>query len=199
MRNKVFLSALFFLFLSTFIQDQALAGKPTESVRRVTDILIGIVSDSELSKPDNRKKRDFEIRKAVDEIFDWREMSRRTLARHWRKRSEAERTEFIDLFGKLLERTYLDRVEGYSGEQVFYEAEAIEGDYSVVKVRIITKKQSEIPVFYRMKKKQDEWFVYDISVEGVSLINNYRTQFNSIIKRSSYKELMKKLKEKVEQ
>lgn len=186
------------MFLSTFIQDQALAGKPTESIRRVTDKIIAIISDPDLKGPDKRKKRDFEIRKAVDEIFDWREMSRRTLARHWRERSEPERTEFIELFGKLLERTYLDKVEGYSGEQVLYEAEAIEGDYSVVKVKIITKKQTEIPVFYRMKKKGDDWFVYDISVGGVSLINNYRTQFNSIIIRSSYKELMEKLKEKMD-
>ncbi len=196
---KLFLSGIVFLFLSTVIQDQALAGKPTDSIRKTTDKIIGIVSDPDLKETDKRKEKDLLIRKAVDEIFDWREMSRRTLARHWRKRTEQEIKEFIDLFGKLLERTYLDKVEGYSGEEVLYKGEAVDGDYGVVKIMIITKKETEISVFYRMKKKGDDWFVYDISVGGVSLINNYRTQFNSIIVRSSFKKLMKKLKAKVEE
>ncbi|MBW1681642.1 MAG: ABC transporter substrate-binding protein, partial [Deltaproteobacteria bacterium] len=130
--------------------------------------------------------------------FDWEEMSRRTLARHWRKRTPAEKKEFIRLFGHLLERTYLDRVEGYSGEKVIYEGEAVDGDYGIVKVKIVTRKETEIPVKYRVKRKDGQWYVYDISIQGVSLINNYRRQFNSIIVGSSYKKLIKKLKAKVE-
>ena len=133
----------------------------------------------------------------MDEVFDWEEMAKRTLGRHWRRRSEPEKEEFIYLFGKLLERTYLDKVEGYSGEKVIYIGDRVEGNYALVKVKILTKQDTEIRVLYRMKKKAGKWMVYDISIEGVSLINNYRTQFNNILVRSSFKRLIEKLKAKV--
>ncbi len=126
-------------------------------------------------------------------------MARRSLARHWAQRTDEEKKEFIRLFGELLEQTYLDKVEGYSGEKVQYEGETIDGDYAVVKVKIITKKNVDIPVKYRLKKKGNDWLVYDISIEGVSLVNNYRTQFNSILSGSSYGELVKRLKAKATQ
>ena len=95
------------------------------------------------------------------------------------------------------ERTYLDQVEGYSGEKVQFVDEKVDGDYGVVEIRIITTRQTEIPVKYKIRKKGNDWFGYDIDIQGVSLINNYRTQFNSIIVRSSYEELIKRLKAKV--
>jgi phospholipid transport system substrate-binding protein len=91
----------------------------------------------------------------------------------------------------------MDKVGGYSGEKVLYEGERVDGNYGIVKVKIVTKKETEIPVKYRVKKKGGEWLVYDISVQGVSLINNYRKQFNSIILRSSFNDLIKKLEAKV--
>ena len=96
-----------------------------------------------------------------------------------------------------MERTYLERVEGYSGEKVLYINEVVDGKYGIVSVKIVTEKDTEISVRYKVKKKGENWLVYDISIEGVSLINNYRKQFNSIIVRSSYKELVGKLREKV--
>ncbi len=174
-----------------------MAGEPTEEIRDTTDKIIAIITDPALKDPDKKKERNGLIRKAVDERFDWVEMSRRTLARHWRKRSEKEKELFIDLFGKLLERTYMDRVGGYSGEKVLYEGDTVDGNYGVVKVKILTKKETEIPVSYRVKKKGNEWRVYDISVQGVSLINNYRKQFNSILMNSSFDELIKRLEAKV--
>ena len=137
------------------------------------------------------------IREAVDERFDWEEMSRRTLALHWRNRTDAEKKEFARLFSDLLEQTYLEKVEGYSGEKVLYEGEEVDGKYGVVSVKIVTRKDTEIPVKYRVKNRGDGWRVYDISITGVSLINNYRKQFDSIITRSSYEELVQKLKAKV--
>ncbi|RLB82287.1 MAG: ABC transporter substrate-binding protein [Deltaproteobacteria bacterium] len=150
-----------------------------------------------MKSPEEEPERRKLIRKAVDERFDWEEMAKRTLGRHWRKRTEKEKKEFIYLFGKLLERTYLDRVEGYSGERVVYVGDRIQGDYAIVKVKILTAQDTEIPVLYRMKKKDDKWLVYDITIEGVSLINNYRTQFNNILVRSSFKTLIEKIKAKV--
>ena len=93
----------------------------------------------------------------------------------------------------------MDRVGDYSGEKVLYGRESVDGDYGVVRIKIVTRKETEIPVMYRVKKKAGDWFVYDISVEGVSLVNNYRSQFNSIILKSSYKDLIKKLRAKVKE
>ncbi|NQU14125.1 MAG: ABC transporter substrate-binding protein [Desulfobacteraceae bacterium] len=173
------------------------AGEATKEIKETTDKIIAIISDPAFKGTNKRSEKDRLIRKVVDERFDWREMSRRTLARHWKKRSDKEKRLFVDLFGKLLERTYMDRVGGYSGEKVLYEGEKVDGKYGIVKVRIITKKETEIPVKYRVKKKKGEWFIYDISVQGVSLINNYRKQFNSIIIKSSFNDLIKKLEAKV--
>jgi phospholipid transport system substrate-binding protein len=174
-----------------------LAGEPTEEIKETTDKIIAILTEPALKGPDKKSERNRLVRKVVDERFDWGEMSRRALARHWRKRSDKEKKLFIDLFGRLLERTYMDKVGGYSGEKVLYEGERVDGNYGIVKVKIVTKKETEIPVKYRVKKKGGEWLVYDISVQGVSLINNYRKQFNSIILRSSFNDLIKKLEAKV--
>jgi phospholipid transport system substrate-binding protein len=176
----------------------SVAGEPTEHIRKTTDRIIAIVMDPGLKEADKAKEKARQIRNVVDERFDWEEMSKRTLARHWKDRTQAERAEFIDLFGRLLERTYLDKVEGYSGEKVLYVDEKVEGNYGLVAVKIVTKQDTEIQVQYRLKKKGAEWLVYDISIEGVSLVNNYRKQFDSILIRSSYDDLVEKLRSKVE-
>jgi len=175
-----------------------LAGEPTEKIRQITDKILSIVSDPALKDPSKVKERRNLIRSAVDERFDWEEMARRSLARHWDQRTAEEKKEFVRLFSDLLERTYMGKVEDYSGEKVRYEGETTEGDYAVVKIKIITKKNKDIPVEYRLKKMGNDWLVYDVSIEGVSLVNNYRTQFNSIILQSSYENLIKKLREKGE-
>jgi phospholipid transport system substrate-binding protein len=175
------------------------AGVPTDKVKQTTDKILSIVTDPALKEPSREVERRKLIRKAVDERFDWEEMSRRSLGPNWAARTAEEKKDFVDLFGRLLERTYLDKVEGYAGEKVNYLGESVEQDYAVVEVKIVTTKNTEIPVKYRLRKKGDDWFVYDISIEGVSLVNNYRVQFNNILARGSYQELVKRLKEKVEE
>jgi len=175
----------------------AWGGVPTEKVKDTADKIISIVSDPALKDQAKAAERRDLIRKAVDELCDWEEMSRRSLGRHWAQRSEQEKKEFVHLFGKLLERTYVDKVEGYSGEKVNYVGEKVDGDYAEVDVKIVTNKNTEIPVVYRMRAKGEKWWVYDMIIEGVSLVNNYRTQFSDMLAKSSYEELVKKLKEKV--
>jgi len=136
------------------------------------------------------------VRRTIDGRFDWEELARRSLAQYWAQRTPDEKEEFIQLYRELLARTYLNKVQDYSGETVRYEGESIEGNYATVKVRILTSKNTEIPVDYRVMKKGSNWLVYDISIEGVSLVNNYRSQFNSILQKSTYQELVKKLKDK---
>jgi phospholipid transport system substrate-binding protein len=191
---QVFVSFLLVLGITV----PGLAGEPTEKIRQITDKIVSIVSDPALKDPSKVKERRNLIRSAVDERFDWEEMARRSLARHWDQRTAEEKKEFVRLFSDLLERTYMGKVEDYSGEKVRYEGETTEGDYAVVKIKIITKKNKDIPVEYRLKKRGNDWFVYDVAIEGVSLVNNYRTQFNSIILQSSYENLVKKLREKGE-
>jgi phospholipid transport system substrate-binding protein len=193
------MKGIFSLFLVLGVAVSALGGEPTEKIRQTTDKIFSLVADPSLQKPSKLEERRRLIRKAVDERFNWEEMARRSLARHWAQRTDEERKEFILLFGELLERTYMSKVEGYSGEKVLYEGEKVEEDYATVKVKIVTKKNVDIPVEYRLKNEGNDWLVYDISIEGVSLVNNYRTQFSSIITQSSYENLVKKLKEKVAQ
>jgi phospholipid transport system substrate-binding protein len=173
------------------------AGLATEQVKSTTDKIIAIVSDPTLKEPAQEEKKKSLIMKAVNERFDWPEMSRRCLGPHWRKLNEDQRKNFVALFSQLLERTYLDRVESYSGEKVTYTGEKVDGDYATVESTVLTRKNVDTPVVYKLKKDGDSWLVYDISIEGVSLVYNYRTQFNSILSKSSYEELVAKLKEKV--
>ncbi|HSB04156.1 MAG TPA: ABC transporter substrate-binding protein [Thermodesulfobacteriota bacterium] len=188
---------IFFLVLGITIP--GLAGEPTEKIKKTTDRILSIVANPALKDPSRAKARKRSIRSAVDEQFDWEEMARRSLGRHWDQRTSDEKKEFVRLFADLLDRTYMNKVEGYSGEKVRYEGETIDGNYASVKMKIVTKQNKDIPVEYRLKKEKNDWFVYDVSIEGVSLVNNYRTQFNSIIVQSSYENLVKKLREKVAQ
>jgi phospholipid transport system substrate-binding protein len=174
-----------------------LAGEPTDQIRQTTDKILSIVKDPALKSPSKAQERRGLIRKAVDERFDWEEMARRSLGRYWAQRTAEEKKEFVHLFSELVERTYMGKVEDYSGEKVRYEGETIDGNYAIVKVNIITQKNKDISVDYRLQKEGSEWLVYDVSIEGVSLVNNYRSQLNSIILQSSYENLVKRLKAKV--
>jgi ABC-type transporter MlaC component len=133
--------------------------------------------------------------KVLDEMFDWNEMGRRSLGRYWGERTPAERTEFVSLFAALFQRTYLSRIELADREKFQYLDEAIEGDTATVKTMVITKKGSQIPVDYLARRAGTQWKVYDISASGTSLVGNYRAQFTSLVARSSYEDLITKLRE----
>jgi phospholipid transport system substrate-binding protein len=176
------------------------AAGPMETVKNITDRTIEILGDEELKAPDKAAEKRELLREAADRFFDWRSMARTALSVHWRKRTEEEKDEFTRLFAGFLEKTYMDKVEGYSGEKIDYLEEWIDKDYpdeAIVKANVITDKQGEIPVEYLMIEKDGTWKVYDVLVEGVSLLKNYTSQFNSIILRSSYEELLEMLKEKI--
>jgi phospholipid transport system substrate-binding protein len=188
------MTGAFLLILGTGIP--AMAGEPTQQIKQTTDKILSILADSNLKNPSRAQERKQWVSQAIGERFDWEELARRSLAQHWAQRTPDEKKEFTQLYRELLERTYLNKVQDYSGETVRYEGESIESDYATVKVRILTSKNTEISVDYRVMKKGTNWLVYDLSIEGVSLVNNYRSQFNSILQKSTYQELVKKLKEK---
>ncbi len=199
MKTSYFLRSMLIFFLVFGMTLPGLAGEPTDQIKQTTDKILSIITNPALKPPSKTAEREKLIRQAVDERFDWEEMARRALATHWAKRTLEERKEFVRLFADLLERTYKKKVEDYSGEKVLYEGETKDRDYATVKVKIATKKDKDIPVEYRLKKEGNDWFVYDVSIEGVSLVNNYRTQFNSIIVQSSYENLIKRLRDKAEE
>ena len=174
----------------------AWAGPATDQVKAAVERVLKVVRDPELQKPANAEKRRAQIREVARTIFDFEELSKRALGRHWAARTPAERKRFTELFTDLLEHNYVSKIESYSGEKILYLPEQVEGDTVTVRSRLITQKGAEVPLDYRMQKGGDRWQAYDVLVEGVSLVANYRTQFNSIITRSSYAGLVKRLEEK---
>ena len=188
------------LVLSAVIVLPAAAGAPSDQLKSQVDRVLKTLDDPELKKEGRAKERRTAVRKIANEIFDFGETARRSLGRHWQPRTPAERDEFVQLFSDLLERSYISKVELYGGEKIQYLGDTIEDQTQAkVQTKLLTKSGSDIPIEYRMHKKGDRWLVYDVIIEGVSLIANYRTQFNKIIQTSSYQELVKKMKSKQEE
>lgn len=175
----------------------AYAGEPTDQVKETVDAVMKILNDKDLKRPEREKERRASIRQTVIKRFDFEEMAKRSLATHWKDRTPAEQKEFVALYSDLLENTYIKKIERYENEKVVYHDERLDGDFAAVKTKIVDKKGLSIPVEYRIIKKKDKWEVYDIIIEGVSLVNNYRTQFTQIIRSGSYNDLVKRLREKV--
>jgi phospholipid transport system substrate-binding protein len=174
----------------------ASAGAPTDQLRGAVDSVLTTLSDPEMKKESKTAERRRRIRAAANEIFDFPEISRRALATHWQARTPAERQEFAALFSDLLESSYISKIESYSGEKIQYLAETNEGNLAIVRTRIVGKQGIETPVDYRMLLQDGRWRAYDVTIEGVSLVANYRAQFNSIIQRSGYADLIARLKAK---
>ena len=174
----------------------AAAGAPSDQLKTQIDRVLKALDDPELKKEGRAKERRAAVRKIANDIFDFSETARRSLGRHWQGRTPAERDEFVQLFSDLLERSYIGKIETYGGEKIQYNGDTTEGDQAKVQTKLVTKGGGEIPIEYRMHKAGDRWLVYDVVIEGVSLVANYRTQFNKIIQTSSFKELMNKMKNK---
>jgi phospholipid transport system substrate-binding protein len=190
-----FFSVVFPFFLAV-PPSQALAGEPTVQVKQTVDAVLDVLRNKELKKPEKTEQRRTKIRQVVSGRFDFAEMAKRSLAQHWKKRTPEEQKEFVPLYTDLLENTYIRKIERYENEKVVYLDEKIEGDHATVKTNIVTTKNAEIPIEYRLLKEGDQWKAYDVVIEGVSLVNNYRNQFNNIIRSGSYEELVKRLKNK---
>ena len=171
------------------------AGPATDSIKGTIDEVFKVLDDKELKKPERHEERRQRLEKVVGARFDYAEMSRRSLGTQWNQLSEKERQEFVDLFRTLLTNTYADRVENYSGEGVQYLNERTEKEYAEVRTKVLSGK-TEIPMDYRLLRKDNDWRVYDVVVDGVSLVNNYRGQFSKILHTSSYPGLVDQLRKK---
>ena len=197
MIRRLFLGALAACLLAVPLP--ARAGVPTDQLKGAIDRVVKTLDNPALKGESKVMERRAAVRKIANDIFDFTEIARRSLGRHWAGKTDAEHEEFVSLFADLLERSYISKIDTYGGEKITYTSERSEGDIAVVSTKIISKSGTEVPIDYRMLKKGDRWLVYDVSIEGVSLVSNYRTQFNKIIQTSSYQELVKKMKNKQEE
>lgn len=171
------------------------AGPPTESMKATIDEVLRIVRDKDLKQPAKAEERRQQLERVVAARFDYQEMSRRALGAPWNSLSDQEKQEFVGLFRSLLTNSYAEKIETYSGEGVHYLNERTEKEYAEVRTKVLSGK-TEIPLDYRLINKGDDWRVYDVVVDGVSLVNNYRGQFAKILKASSYADLVEQLRKK---
>ena len=186
----------------------SLAGTPATSPRQVVqaavDRVVAVVEGTEVGRdraergeprvPGDARPR-AELHRIAGELFDFDEMARRTLSRHWASRTRAEQAEFVTLFTDLLERSYVGRIESYAGEKINYVAESVDGGYAVVRSRIVPQRgRGETALDYRLHRRDGRWMVYDVLVDGVSFVSTYRGQFNRVISTSSYRALVESLR-----
>ncbi len=166
---------------------------PTKVVRATLTEVFRILDDPKLKDPDKLLPRRRLLEQVIGERFDYAEMSKRALAANWTPLTNDQRAEFVELFKAFLADRYAGKIEGYSGERTEYLSERLEGSYAEVRTRLVSSK-TEIPMDYRMINKAGHWYAYDIIADGVSLVKNYRSQFDKIIRADSYDELVKRLR-----
>jgi phospholipid transport system substrate-binding protein len=175
----------------------AIAGPATDQLKPQIDDVIATLDDPTLQAQSRNVERREAVRAITDRIFDWTVMARRALGQHWEERTVTEKMEFIPLFRELMEQAFIGKIEQYGAESVAYLGEAAAGDESLVKTRVALRPSGDVDVDYRMAWQGTRWMIYDVLVERTSLVRNYRAQFDSVIKKSSYEELVRKLRRKV--
>ena len=173
----------------------AMAAGPTETVKGAVDQVFAGQDGSAVKKVSIAERR-ADIRKVAENLFDFQEMSRRSLGSTWDTVSSSEKQEFVRLFTSLIANSYMGKIEQYTGEPIRYESEEIDGSEASVLSRVVTPKGAEIGIEYRLYRAEARWAVYDVRVDGISLVNSYKAQFNRLLQRGSFAELLKQLKQK---
>ena len=172
------------------------AGAPTEEIRTAVDKGVQILKSAKLDSNKDRAKVIDQLREIVYTRFDFEEMAKRSLGSHWRRLSPQQQKEFVTAFTDLLETTYADKIDLYEGQQVEFVGETIDKNYAEVNTRVIGKGGESYSVDYRLHQVGGKWRIYDVIAENISLVNNYRSQFNRVVVNSSVEELIKKIKQK---
>ncbi len=196
MNNHKVRFLLTFLFFSFLFPFPLKAGLPTEQVRSTVDKVLTILQNSNLKSEAKSKERRQQLRQTILARFDFTEMAKRSLGQQWGRRSAKEQAEFVKVFTDLVEGAYTSKIESYNGEKVLYTRENQDSNSAEVDTKIATKKGEEFAINYKLHPIKGEWKVYDVVIENISLVNNYRSQFNRILSNSSYEDLVQKIKEK---
>lgn len=191
--KKIFALALILL---VSVPGTSEGGIPSDQVRQTADKVLLILQDPRLKAPDKKNERRNQLRQVIAARFDFAEMAKRSLGQHWQARSAEEQRQFVQLFSDLLERSYADQIESFNGEKIFYGRENQDGNHAQVDTRIVTSKGEEFSVHYKLHDVDREWKVYDVVIENISLVNNYRSQFNRVLAGASFAEFLRKLRGK---
>jgi phospholipid transport system substrate-binding protein len=171
-------------------------GEPLELVKSAADKVIALLRDPQLKAANRKRDRVEQFRAIINPIFDYDEIARRTLSAYWERHTQAEREEFTKLLRAFLEKVYSDRIDLYEGERLVFGRESVNQEYAEVESKLINGKNEESPLIYRLKRTDGRWKIYDAVVLDISIVNNYRSQFNRVITKSSFEELKKMLREK---
>lgn len=198
MIKKPIIGSVVFAFFIFTVPSFVMAEDATDRVKAVLDKIFSIISNETLQAPEMKDRKERAIMDAIDVAFDWEEFSSRSLGKNWRKITDSEKREFISLFKELIKRTYMEKSGQYSGGTFEILGQDMDEKYGEVKSQFISSNGTRTQVDYKVMKKDGEWWVYDIYIKGSSLVGTYRKQFNSILLRSSFDELMEILREKIE-
>ena len=174
---------------------------PMVLIHRGTEKALQILHESESGQAPSLRQRKSEILNIVSEYFNFEEMAKRALGRPWKDQAPDKRQEFVQLFTQLIFNTYINRLEKYTGskERVFYDSEKMDGDYAIVRTHIVYQGNDNVEIEYRLRRDVGEWKVYDVVVEGISIVENYRSQFASILTNESFDCLLGRLRQKIDQ
>jgi phospholipid transport system substrate-binding protein len=194
-RNRAIIAGFLFLTLTSV---DANAGLPTDQIKSTVDKAVMVLKDPGLKPAAKLKERRDQLRQILFSRFDFTEMAKRSLGANWRRRTPQEQEEFVRLFTELLERAYAEIIESYTDEKIVYTYERVDGSYADVASKIQTSRGEEYSINYKVHLISNEWKVYDVVAENISLVNNYRSQFNRVISNSSYEELVRRLRDKAE-
>jgi phospholipid transport system substrate-binding protein len=182
-----------FMLLAAVVSPAGAADNPAQAIQNRVDRAMKVLNEPAMKGPSHASERRARVRKIADEIFDFEEMGKRALGPHWTKLAPDKRERYVSLFAELLDRAYFEKIDQYEGEKVRYLDPRIEGEQATVPTRVVTPRGTDIPVDYRMYRSPSGWQVYDVIIEGVSLVSNYRSQFDRIVRTASTDELLKRM------
>ncbi|MBU4260303.1 MAG: ABC transporter substrate-binding protein [Proteobacteria bacterium] len=192
--TAIFMYCLFALLLKA--DEAACLNSPAEYMQSAVEEIMAIVNTDQLKLPENSQYKRKLILTVLRHHFDFKEMSKLTLGKHWKDITDAEKDHFIEFFSQMIENSYINKIEAYSDEKIIFLKESVRGNKSLVPT-VIKRNNLDIPISYKLYKTQDSWRIYDVVIEGVSLVQNYRSQFNSIIMKEKYAGLVRRIDEKV--
>jgi len=197
-KRIICLQIIAFLVLLSYSLSNGTVANPKVAIQSTIDAVLETLRDKTLSLPANKEKRRNKIKELIRERFDYEEMAKRSLARHWRERTPQEKGEFVSVFRDLLETSYITKIESYTNEKITYDKEILndDGKTGVVSTSIVTPNVN-VPIDYKVISKDNAWWVYDVVIEGVSFISTYRSQYNKIITSESYASLIQKMRDKL--
>ena len=197
MRSMAFMLGRLIVMVCLLFPAGLHAGLPTDQTRATIDQVLEILNNPELKSKSAKEERRSRLRQVIYPRFDFAEMARRSLGPTWRRINSEEQQEFLKLFTQLLEESYVSNIDSYSGEKILYGREIEDQGFAEVDTKIITNRGEEFAINYKLHELNGDWKVYDVVIENVSIVNNYRSQFSRLLAKYSFAELLDRIREQL--